>query len=579
MMKRSDTLRPAMASPAVLTALALLLLAGCATPPRPAEPVALLPEVKDALARADTVKAPAPKVPDRVARDLLPPLELNAPVLSQKQAEPRFDLNISNATPQQLFAAIVTDTRYSMLVDPDLKGNLTLRLKDVTVKETLDAVRDLYGFEYRIQGPRIFVNAPSMQTRMFKVNYLISNRQGRSEVRVVSGSIASGSSGGSGSAPGSTISGGATGAPHESSHITTQSRNDFWGEIEASLKLLIGDKDGRQVVVSPQTSTVVVRGMPKDVRIAEEYLNSARLSVERQVMLEAKIVEVKLTDSAQTGINWAVFRNAANNRISAGIVNPGTQLQTTGSLTSTPIDALPGTMLSGAAAAAGGVFGLAFQTSNFASLLNFLETQGSVQVLSSPRIATLNNQKAVLKVGTDDFFVTNVSTTTTSGSGGSGNVTSPSITVQPFFSGIALDVMPQIDADGNIILHVHPSVSDVKERSKVVNLGSLGSFTLPLASSSINETDSIVRVQDGHIVAIGGLMRQQSSTDRSQVPVAGDLPVAGALFGQRARESSKQELVILIKPTVVHSDAASTAAGGVDIGAMRRLPDLARAKE
>ena len=575
MMKRPDTPLVAKALPALLTRLALLILAGCASAPKQAEPVVLLPEIKEALSRADTVRAPAPKVPDRVARDLLPPLDLTPPVLSQKQAEPRFDLNISNATPQQLFAAIVTDTRYSMLVDPDLKGNLTLRLKDVTVKETLDAVRDLYGFEYRIQGSRIFVNAPAMQTRMFKVNYLISNRQGRSEVRVVSGSIAAGGGGG-----GATPAGGSpAGAAHESSHITTQSRNDFWGEIEASLKLLIGDKDGRQVVVSPQTSTVVVRGMPKDVRIAEEYLNSARLSVERQVMLEAKIVEVKLTDSAQTGINWAVFRNGANSRLSAGIVNPGTQLQTSGPLTSIPIDALPGAMLSGAAAAAGGVFGLAFQTSNFASLLNFLETQGSVQVLSSPRIATLNNQKAVLKVGTDDFFVTNVSTTTTAGSGGGGNVTSPSITVQPFFSGIALDVMPQIDADGNIILHVHPSVSEVKERTKVVNLGSLGSFTLPLASSSINETDSIVRVQDGNIVVIGGLMRQQSSTEKSQVPVAGDVPVAGVLFGQRARETSKQELVILIKPTVVHSDAVSSAAGGTDIAATRRLPDIARVKE
>ena len=575
-MKRPHPLSQAAATPALMTALAVLVLAGCATPARPPEPVALLPEVRDALARATATPPPAPKVPDRVARDLMPPLELAAPVLSQKQMEPRFDLNISNATPQQLFAAIVTDTRYSMLVDPDLKGNLTLRLKDVTVKETLDAVRDLYGYEYRIQGPRIFVNAPTMQTRMFKVNYLISNRQGRSEVRVVSGSIASGSSGSSGSTSGSTGSGGSSGAAQESSHITTQSRNDFWAEVESSLKLMVGEKDGRQVVVSPQTSTVVVRGMPKDIRIAEEYLASARLSVERQVMLEAKIVEVKLTDSAQTGINWAVFRNAANSRISAGIVTPGTQLQTTGSLASTTLEALPGAMLTGAAAAAGGVFGLAFQTSNFASLLNFLETQGSVQVLSSPRIATLNNQKAVLKVGTDDFFVTNVSTTTTAGSGSSGNVTSPSITVQPFFSGIALDVMPQIDADGNIILHVHPSVSDVKERAKVINLGSLGSFTLPLASSSINETDSIVRVQDGNIVAIGGLMRQQSSTDRSQVPVAGDLPGVGALFGQRGREASKQELVILIKPTVVHSDMGTSVPS---MEPTRRVSEFASGKE
>ena len=248
MMKHSNTLLLTISAPAMLTALSLAVLAGCATPPRPPEPVALLPEVKEALARSDTTKPPAPKVPDRVARDLLPPLELNAPVLSQKQAEPRFDLNISNATPQQLFAAIVTDTRYSMLVDPDLKGNLTLRLKDVTVKETLDAVRDLYGFEYRIQGPRIFVNAPSMQTRMFKVNYLISNRSGRSEVRVVSGSIASGSSGSSGAPSGAGSGAGSSSASQESSHITTNSRNDFWGELEASLKLLVGDKEGRQVV-------------------------------------------------------------------------------------------------------------------------------------------------------------------------------------------------------------------------------------------------------------------------------------------------------------------------------------------
>ncbi len=150
-----------------------------------------------------------------------------------------------------------------------------------------------------------------------------------------------------------------------------------------------------------------------------------------------------------------------------------------------------------------------------------------MQVLSSPRIATLNNQKAVLKVGTDEFFITNVSTSTSST--GTTSTTSPSITVQPFFSGIALDVTPQIDENANIILHVHPSVSVVSEKPKVVNLGTLGTFTLPLASSNVNETDSIVRVQDGNIVAIGGLMKQEQTDGKSQVPVAGDVPVAGAL--------------------------------------------------
>ena len=561
---------PALTPRFPLSAVSLMVLSalfsGCANLPSSNVAPPLLPDVKAALAQADKPVAAPNKLPERVARDLMPPLVFTPPVLSPKQVEPRFDLNISNATPQQLFAGIVTDTRYSMLISPELKGNLTLRLKDVTVKETLDAVRELYGYEYRMDGARIFVTEPAMQTHMFKVNYLIASRSGRSEVRVVSGSISGGGSGAtSGATSGSTTgaasntsssSSGASG--QESSRITTQSRNDFWGELETSLKLMIGEKDGRQVVVSPQTSTVIVRGMPKDIRVATQYLDAARLSVERQVMLEAKIVEVKLTDSAQSGINWAVFKNAANSRLSAGLVSPGTQLQTIGALNSAAIESMPGLMLSSAAASTAGAFGLAFQTSNFAALLNFLETQGSVQVLSSPRIATLNNQKAVLKVGTDDFFVTNVSTSTTSGSGNSGNITSPSITVQPFFSGIALDVTPQIDADGNIILHVHPSVSAVQERAKVVNLGALGSFTLPLASSSINETDSVVRVQDGHIVAIGGLMRQQSSLDKSQIPTAGDMPGVGALFGQRGREFSKQELVILIKPTVVHSEPSSS---------------------
>ena len=203
--------------------------------------------------------------------------------------------------------------------------------------------------------------------------------------------------------------------------------------------------------------------------------------------------------------------------------------------------------------APGAVFGLALQTNNFAALLTFLETQGAVNVLSSPRVATINNQKAVLKVGDDSFFVTNIQTTATTS--GAGTVTTPTITVQPFFSGIALDVTPQIDEDNNIILHVHPQVSRVVEQKKTIDLGSLGVFVLPLASSSINETDTIVRVQDGNIVAIGGLMRQESASADSQVPGVGDVPGIGDLFKQRNRRTTKSEIVILMKPTIIRSDA------------------------
>src|SRR5262249_7905242 len=155
---------------------------------------------------------------------------------------------------------------------------------------------------------------------------------------------------------------------------------------------------------------------------------------------------------------------------------------------------------------------LAFQTQNFAALLEFLESQGSVQVLSSPRIATINNQKAVLKVGTDEFFITNITggtTTTGAVAGTTGTNTFPTLTLRPFFTGVALDVTPQIDEQSNIILHIHPSVSNVQQDNRTVDLGTLfgGQVTLPLARSTVSETDSIVKVGDANIVAIGGLMK------------------------------------------------------------------------
>ena len=202
----------------------------------------------------------------------------------------------------------------------------------------------------------------------------------------------------------------------------------------------------------------------------------------------------------------------------------------------------------------GSVVGLAFQASSFAALLNFLEGQGTVQVLSSPRIATLNNQKAVIKVGTDEFFVTNISTTTTST--GTTSTVSPTITTQPFFSGIALDVTPQISDDDQITLHVHPSVSLVTDKTKSLSLGALGSFVLPLASSSINESDTIVRVRDGTIAAIGGLMRQSQSNISSGLPGTSDSPIFSSIFGNVNRQLTKSELVILLKVTLIKGDVA-----------------------
>lgn len=514
------------------------------------------------------------KEPQAPALDLalLPPMRMEMPSVAGRPIEPRFDLVVNNALAQQVFASIVSGTRYSMLVHPSVTGSISVSLKDATVLEALDAIRDLYGLEYRVDGTRIFVQPAGLQSRVYQINYLQGQRRGSSDVRVQSGSV---SDSGTGSAPGfpsaagspGAVPGtpGSTGVPGagasralESSRISTQISSDLWRDLREALNTIVGTGEGRSVVMTPQSGVVMVRALPQEHRAVEQYLKATKVSIDRQVMLEAKIIEVTLSSSYQSGINWALFRNSG--RATIGQVSSSTGQSTTlGSagqvLSSSGVNVNSTartitTLGAGALAStnpAGAVFGLALQTSNFAALLQFLDTQGSVQVLSSPRVAAMNNTKAVLKVGTDNFFVTNVTTTTITS--GTATQTSPSVQVQPFFSGIVLDVTPQIDDAGMVTLHVHPSVSEVTESDLQVNLGgTFASIILPLARSTVSETDTIVRVADGNIVAIGGLMSVGVQDNR------GGLPGAPSPLRNSNVQLSKKELVILLKPTLIHSD-------------------------
>ncbi len=499
-----------------------------------------------------------PSRQEEVNNALLPPLAVQSPPADGTSVEAKFDLVVNNTPAQQVFMAIVSGTRYSMLLNPEVSGSISLNLKDVTVFDALEAIREMYGYEYKMDDARIYIQPMGLQTRIFQVNYLTGNRVGTSTLRVTSGSVTDSSSGAvPGAVPGvapTTTAGGAS-RSLDSSRVSMNSKADFWEELSSSLIAIVGNEKGRSVVISPMSGVIVVRAMPNELKNVAAYLKASQISIERQVILEAKIVEVQLNESFQSGVNWAVFQNKPNSMLALGQASAGSTLApaTAGAaalLSSNALNATPGASLlpSATSGAVGSLFGLAFQTSNFAALLNFLETQGDVHVLSSPRIATLNNQKAVLKVGTDEFFVTNVSTTTTTGTA---TTSTPSVTLQPFFSGIALDVTPRIDENDEIILHVHPSVSLVSTVNKTVNVGggASGILNLPLASSSVSETDSIVRAKGGQIVAIGGLMRQATFDDQSGLP---GLPKS--VFGQISKRTEKRELIILIKPTVVNSD-------------------------
>ena len=474
--------------------------------------------------------------------------------------EPRLDLLVNNALARDVFLAIVADTRYSLLMHPDVAGSLSVTLRGVTVMEALEAIRDVYGYDFKIDGRRITIYAPTLQTRIFVVNYPNSQRTGNSELRVGSGSSLAGNSAGT-QTPGTNVVNPTVGQQSEGSRVSTASKTDFWTELTGAVRGLVGAGAGRSVVTSPQAGIMAVRAMPEELRQVDKFLKAAQIAVERQVMLEAKVVEVELRDGFQSGIDWSALKNGGGATGAIGVIgsNASSNVLINGALSNLPgFAAASSTLLADGVslpAAGSGLFGLAFAREGFQAVLGFLQTQGDVQILSSPRIATLNNQKAVLKVGAEDFFVTNVSSGTTSSSsvGSTGNTTLPSLTLTPFFSGISLDVTPQIDDGSNIMLHVHPSVTRVTEKTKQVDLGSVGNYRLPLASSNVNETDTLVRVRDGYIVAIGGLMQLESDRSSSGLPGSEGVPFLSGIFGNKANHGRKKEVVVLIKPSIIRT--------------------------
>lgn len=480
----------------------------------------------DALAPAPLPADVSPEVLGALTPDLMPGRSLPA-------TEPRFDISVDQVSAHEFFAGLVADTRYNMVVHPDVAGAISLNLKDVTVSEVMEVTQAIYGFEFVEKGRLIKVYPSGLRTKIFHIDYLDVVRRGGSETRVSSGQITQNSSS-SGDGDSDSDSSSSSSSSTFGTQIQTQSENSFWQHLEQTLNLIVGNEEGSSVVLTPSAGVVVVRAGTASLNAIEGYLRKAELIMQRQVILEAKILEVHLNDGYQQGIDWT-FSEAGE--FSAD----GTARRS--------IDLAQGARTV-ASATAGGVFASTVRLGNFSTTIDLLGTQGNVQVLSSPRIATVNNQKAVIKVGSDEYFVTDIDFESNNDS----NSTSTDIDLTPFFSGIALDVTPQISEDGKIILHVHPTISEVEDQEKTINVGG-DTVNLPLALSTIRESDSVITAENGQIVVIGGLIQTKSQDENSSVPFFSEIPLVGELFKQKKEVSRKTELVILLRPTITDEEA------------------------
>jgi MSHA biogenesis protein MshL len=482
---------------------------------------------------------------------------------TQPASEPLIGVDVVGAPAAAFFQGIVENTPYNVLVHPDVTGRVTISLKNVTLQQLLDATRDLYGLDYRHTAAGYLILPAALQTRIFHISYLDLRRYGVSNTLISSGQVTQGGYntqyGGSqntlaqapttatiGSGPDKTT------IDTTGTSVMTRDDSDFWGNLEANLHVMIGNGLGRKVIIDPQSGIVVVRALPEQLEEVSDYLRTTEATVTRQVLLEAKIVEVDLNHAYQAGVNWAQIMTLGSSHYAIGQTAPANGFGIANALTppsNSPITLSPSSPITSLTTnSLGGAFTVAADFANFDTVIQLLSTEGNTHVLSSPRVATLDNQKAIIKAGTDEFYVTGVQSNTVTGTATS---TSNNVILTPFFSGVALDVTPQIDARGDVLLHIHPVVSVVTNQTVTLEIQGTADV-LPLAQSSVRESDSIVRAHSGQVIVIGGLMQDSVDKEQYKTPLLGDIPGLGHLFRSEQDTKSKVELVILLRAMVVN---------------------------
>lgn len=477
------------------------------------------------------------KVSDTMAiKDYVPPkaekkVEVEAVEKQEEQRIPesqeKVSLFVRDVDITDVLFLLSKDSNFPIVADKDVQGKVTVNIKDKGVFEILEAVMKPLGYTVFVEDGIIRVTNPGLVSKSFHVNYIRGSRNSSSSMNA---SISAESSGQQGATQSAT-SGGGTGTTGVK--ITTEDKSNFWRELSKGLEVLIfgdagaggeggfskGDKAGKKLILNEQSGLVYVKDYSDNMKKIQMFLDDIQKSVRRQVMIQAHIIEVTLNDTYSLGLDW-------NALAGSGIGTGGSLISFSQNLVPTP---------------ATEAFRINLTNKKVSALLDAMKEQGTLNILSSPKISAINNQKALVKLTSREVSWIKKTTVT-----GNPPVIETSNTPQIDEVGIFLDVTPQIDDEGLITMHIHPSISEITKLSESPDKLS----SMPIIA--VREVDTIVNARTGQTVVIAGLIKDKISETKRYVPVLGDLPIIGNLFSQVYQGKEKTELVILLTPYILN---------------------------
>lgn len=432
-----------------------------------------------------------------------------------ERSEDLYSFSLREADVKDILRAIGKQTDYNIVIEPDVKGVTTVDLKQVTLTKALEYLLEPLNYTFKMEDRTIYVSKPKLETRLFTINYLALKKTATSKVTWREGGSTSTSSG----------TGSTTSTEDKTLEIKNETESDLWKSLEDNLKSILS-KEGKSSV-NRQAFTIMITDYPKNLSRAAMFLQSLEGPMHRQIMIEAKIVEVILSAGSRVGVNWELV-NARVGSLANISVKQAISVPADFSVTDSTLRFTVSSTSSG----------------EFTGYLDALQQEYKTQVLSSPKISTLNNQRAVIKATQQEVYFDE----SLAYSGGS---STPVATYTPKFLnvGVVLDVTPQIDENNNIILSIHPVYSTISGYVSSPNPDSQG--RVPVVTT--READTVVRIKDGETVIIAGMIQERKFKDRTGVFGLSLVPLLGPLFRMDTEETRNTELVVFLTPRIVHT--------------------------